>query len=80
LVACIYNLLSVCPPLAEAGNCPHRLSRSTRGAQTISSEVSSSRRFRIRRGCLARNFFTHRFFFLRRHACFIFSVKGNFLS
>src|SRR5207249_5963880 len=78
-VACIYNLLSVCPPLAEAGNCAHRLIRSTRDAQTISSEVCSSRRFRIRRGLARAKFFaTQCFLFSRRHTFLIFPVNKFF--
>jgi hypothetical protein len=73
-------LLSVCPPLAEAGNCAHRLIRSTRDAQTISSEVCSSRRFRIRAIDLHEIFSTHCLLFSRRHACFIFPVKKIFWS
>jgi hypothetical protein len=55
-VACIYNLLSVYAPLAEARNCPHRRIRSTRDAQPTSSDFCSSRRFRIRRGWLTKSF------------------------
>src|SRR6266481_9051971 len=59
LVACIYSLLSVCPRLGEAGNCAHRPIRSTRDKQAVSAEICSPRRFRIRRGWLAQNFFSH---------------------
>src|SRR6266581_4654337 len=77
-VACIYNLLSVCPPLAEAGNCAHRLIRSTRDAQTISSEVCSSRRFRIRRDWLAPNFFNTLFLVFTPTRVFHFRSQENF--
>src|SRR6187551_2410257 len=53
-VACIYNLLSVYAPLAEARNCAHRRIRSTRDAQLINSEVCPLRRFRIRRDWLTK--------------------------
>src|SRR5438874_407999 len=79
LVACIYNLLSVCPRLGEAGNCAHRPIRSTRDRQGISSELCSPRRFRIVAVWVARNFFDTLFLFSRRHACFIFPVKKIFL-
>src|SRR6185369_14644779 len=39
LIACIYNLLSVCPTLAEAGNFTHRPVRSTLHSQTSGSEI-----------------------------------------
>jgi hypothetical protein len=77
-VACIYNLLGVRPPPAEAENCAHRLCRSTRDPQTISSEVCSLRRFRIRRGWLARIFSTHCFLVFARTRVLDFLSQENF--
>jgi hypothetical protein len=79
-VVCIYNLLSVFAPLAEAGNCAHRPIRSTRHAQTISSESVRGGHSECVTILFARNFLTRSFLFSHRHACFIFTVKKIFLS
>jgi hypothetical protein len=76
-VACIYNLLSVYDPLAEARNCAHRRIRSTPDGQPISSEVCSLRRTRIL-AADSRNFSDTLFLVFATTRVFHFLSQENF--
>src|SRR4030095_1950510 len=60
-VASIYNLVRVVPPLAAAGNCAHRLIRSTRMRRQLAAKSVRPRGFRTLRGLGFAKFSTHCF-------------------